>query len=146
MENKPNPTIEDLLILIGDMVKNFSEHQGPIKMTPEILADIDKLEAAASIFKEDTEELFKILNINTKELKIDLLESSEIKTEDKQLIKRAEDIENDARVIKLALSKMQKKGRQSKSQAEDQESTKKQMKERRKLFKTIGGDQKWIPL
>lgn len=146
MEDKPKSTIEDLLVLIDQMLKAFSEHKGPIKMTPDIIADIDKLEAAVAIFQEDSNELLKLLDINPQELKTSILESVAIRSSDKQLIKRAEDIEREARVIKFALSKMRTKGLKNKRQSEQQDNAKKQIKQRRKLFKTIGGDQKWIPL
>jgi signal transduction protein with GAF and PtsI domain len=144
MENKPEPSLEDLLEQINETLQVLQNHKGPIKMTPDLVADIEKLETAVTNFKEDSQELFEIFDIDIKELQQEILESDSVRSSDKQLIKRAKDIETEARVMKLALAKGIENRR--KSPKDKQMGDKRQMKERRKLFKTIGGDQKWIPL
>jgi hypothetical protein len=145
MENKPEPTLENLLEQINETLQIIQNHKGPIKMTPDLVADIDKLETAVKDFKEDSQELFNMFDIDIKNLKQEVLESTQVRSSDKQLIKRAEDVEKEARVMKLALAKGREKRRKNKPESE-KNVDKRQMKERRKLFKSIGGDQKWIPL
>lgn len=144
MENKPESTLQNLLEQIDATFQIIQNHKGPIKMTPDLVADIEKLESAVKNFKEDNQELFEILDIDIKELQQEVLESSDVRSSDKQLIKHAKDIETEARVMKLALTKS--KNKRGKSPKEKQDSEKRLIKERRKLFKTIGGDQKWLPL
>jgi hypothetical protein len=144
MENKTEHTLQDLLEQINETLQVIQNHKGPIKMTPDLIADVEKLEVAVTHFKEDSQELFEIFDIDIKELQQEILESDTARSSDKQLIKRAKDIETEARVMKLALAQSKEKKR--KTPKEQQASDKRQMKERRKLFKTIGGDQKWIPL
>lgn len=144
MENQPEPTLQNLLEQVNETLQVIQNHKGPIKLTPDLLADVEKLENAVTNFKEDSQELFEIFDIDIKELQQEILDSDTARSSDKQLIKRAKDIETEARVMKLALTQGKQKRR--KSPKEKQDIDKRQMKERRKLFKTIGGDQKWIPL
>jgi hypothetical protein len=62
-------------------------------------------------------------------------------------MKHAEDIEKNAQVMKLALTQNRGRKRQGRqTQSKDQTEDKQQIRARRKLFKSIGGDQKWKPL
>jgi signal transduction protein with GAF and PtsI domain len=141
MENKPEPTLENLLEQINKTLEIIQNHQDPINLSPELLKDIDKLETAVAQFKEDSQELFQLLDIDIEDWKEELLESHQVRSSDKQLIKRAEDIEKEARVMKLALARNRERGNKKTQRDAD-----KQIKERRKLFKPMGGDKKWIPL
>jgi hypothetical protein len=147
MEKKPI-SLEDLLSQINETMQIIQNHKGPINITPELLADIDKLEAATGDFKETSQALFNLLDINSESYKKEVLESSATRSSDKQLIKRAEDIAREARVMKLALSKSieRGKGRKRERLLSKNGDKQQQMKERRKLFKPLGGDQKWLPL
>jgi hypothetical protein len=141
---KPKPDIEDLLSSINEILDAIQKHKGPIKLTPDLISDIDKLEGMVKDFKECSEELFDMCDIDIESLKKEVIESPNIRSGDKQLIKRSEDIERDARVFKLALSKAKSKGRGKTSKGK--ENDKRKIKERRKLFKQIGGDKTWLPL
>lgn len=144
MENKPQATLQDLLEQIDATLQVIQNHKGPINMTPDLVANLEKLETAVAHFKEDNQELFDLFNIDIKELQKEILESNTARTSDKQLIQRAKDIETEARVMKLALAKGKEERR--KNPKDTKASEKRLIKERKKLFKTIGGDQKWIPL
>lgn len=143
MESKPKPTLEDLFSVINETLEIIQNHKGPIHLTPELLADIDKLGALVADFKENNQLLFEILDIDIESAKKEILESPNIRSSDKQLIQRSKDIEREARVLKLALSKAKSKERGKDRQS--QGGTKEQ-KERRKLFKPLGGDKNWLPL
>lgn len=145
MENKSvPPTLQDLFEQIEKTIQLIQNHKGPIKMTPDLVADIEKLEKVVQNFAEDNQELFKVLDIDIEKFQEEILESNHVRSSDKQLIKHAKDIETEARVMKLALTKGRERRR--KNPKDKQENNKRSIKERRKLFKTIGGDQKWIPL
>ena len=146
MKNKPKHTLEDLFSTINETLEIIQNHKGPINMTPELLGDIDKLEAVVADFKENNQILFETLDIDIQNAKKEVLESTNIRSSDKQLIKRSEDIEKEARVIKHALSKAKSKIRGKHSQNLSSSGENKQKKERRKLFKPLGGDKTWIPL
>lgn len=135
-------TLEDLMVEIQKAMEIIQNQKNPIKITPELLADINKLEKAVNQFKEDTQDLFDLFDVDIQNMQSEILESADVRTDDKQLIKRAKDIEIEARVMKLALTK----ARGNKKNQSTDSSEKQQMKERRKLFKSIGGDKKWIPL
>jgi hypothetical protein len=147
MKNKDKPTIEDLLAQIDETLKVIQNHKGPIHLSPDLLADIDKLESKVSDFKETSQPLFDLLEIDVPTQKKEILESSEVRSSDKQVLKHAEDIEKNARAMKLALTRSRgKKARGQHTQSKDQIENKEQIRARRKLFKSIGGDQKWKPL
>lgn len=143
MENKREPTLEDLLSTINETLAAIQNHKGPINLTPELLADITQLEAAVTDFKETSDELFELFDVDIQSLKQEILESPTVRSGEKQLIKQAEDIERDARVLKLALSKSKGRGKDRNKQSD---AGKQELKERRKLFKPLGGDKKWLPL
>lgn len=142
MDKEKETTMEDVLEAIQqtlDVIKNRKE---PIKMTPELLADIEKLKQAVQSFQEDTDEIFDLLEIDVKQMETE--GSSKLRSEEKQLIARAHDIEEEACMIQLALAKAH--SQKGKKESSGQTSGKQQTKERRKLFKSTGGDKKWLPL
>ena len=51
MESKPKPTLEDLFSVINETLEIIQNHKGPIHLTPELLADIDKLGALLQILR-----------------------------------------------------------------------------------------------
>ncbi len=146
MEKKPD-SLEDLLVQIRKTMEILQNHEGSIQITPDLLTDIEKLEAATTDFKETSQELFDLLDIDSEGYKKEVLESTTTRSSDKQLIRRAEDIAQEARVMKLALSKAIERGRGTRREKlPSQKGDKQQIKERRKLFKSLGGDKNWLPL
>jgi|GEM_PF-4316310 len=143
MENQSRPTLEDLLSTMDETLKAIQTHKGPIHVTPELLADIGKLEVAVRDFKEANQLFFELFDIDIHSLKKEVLESPNTRSSDKQLIKRSEDIEREGRVTQLALSKAKSKRR---AKGTSSSAEKQQQKERRKLFKSLGGNTTWLPL
>lgn len=147
MENKPS--IDKLIMQIGEMVEMMQNYKEPISpdKTPLILAELDRLEQAVNVIEEHQQDAFKEANIDIEKLIQESLESP-VSSKNQQQLKRAKEIEVDIRAFQLALSQAmeRKKGRKKVKQTPTDSATKQQMKERRKLFKSIGGDKNWIPL
>ncbi len=73
------------------------------------------------------------------------LDSSTIDEKDKEWLLRAKKLEDETRLLELAFAKAKEKGKKEK-RGKTSSGGKQQIRERRKLFKTLGGDKKWIPL
>lgn len=144
MEKKP-AGVEDLLNAIQETVDTIQNKKGPIKITPELLADIETLKKAVSDLKKNTRELLDILEVNVRDVQKEILESPKLKTNEKQLIKHTDDLKKRMLAIKIAIAQASKSDNKLEN-IENQVVDKKQLKQRRKLFKSIGGNKKWIPL
>lgn len=131
MGKKNTPTLQNLLLQINETIKVIKNHKGPIEMTPDLKDDIKKLESIITQFKAKNEELINLFTDSTS-------------TSESPAKMSEETIE--AQIIKLALSKRGKKKSEKISGDKQIDYEKQRKKERRKMFKTIGGDQKWIPL
>lgn len=146
MKKKPI-SLEELLVQIHETMQLIQNPSGVMNITPELLADIDKFEAAIANLTDNSQALFDLAGIDSESYKKEILESPQVRSSDKQLIKRAEDTAQEAYVMKLALSKSIARGKERKKRETlHSKHGDKQMKERRKLFKPLGGDQKWLPL
>ncbi len=139
--------IEVLLMQANDILRYFHDHKGSIaeNMTPKLLEDLDKLEQAFAQFKELNEKVFKESNIDVERLKAEAMRSPNYSQKDKKLFQRAKEIEREARNMQLSLSKAMERGKRENAGA-SKDPLKRKIKERRKLFKPLGGDKKWIPL
>lgn len=134
MDESNRKIMDQLLNDISEMIKQIETFKGPV--TP--LKNPDKIKDEVEIigkFMEAIEGFY------------DGAKSTDepIDPENKQLLLKAQGIEQEAKILQQAYSKaLSKKNRSKKSKKKEPESE--QMKERKKLFKTIGGDKKWIPL
>lgn len=145
MDENPEPRFEDLLEQLHKTLKDIQNFKGP--HSKELASDIEKLESAVGIFKKESQELIDTLDIDMESLKHKVLDSSDVRSDEKQFIKQTGDIEKEARVLKSALAEAkEKRGDKRGNRTSSQNAERDQMKERKKLFKTIGGDKKWIPL
>jgi hypothetical protein len=143
---KNNPKIEELLDALQQILTFIQGSKEPIKITPELLANMKNLEKTTHDFQEATQKLFNLVETNFPGLNKQTLASPEIRSSDKQLIQRAHDIQKEAYILKFALLKARRKGTSKKHSLASQNPNKQQIRERRKLFKTIGGDKNWLPL
>jgi hypothetical protein len=146
MEKKPS--LDQLLVEMSEILKIIQNQEGPISqnLTPEVVVNLEILESAIPIFSQYQQETFKEANIDIEHLVKDTLESSNTDPRTRQLLKRAKDIEKDARILQLAYSKAIERGKGRKQVKRSTDTNKQQLKERRKLFKPLGGDKNWIPL
>ncbi len=147
MENKPKASIENLLTTIEDILDGFENRKEPIQLTPELLIDIDKVENFVKVFQENTQEIFSSLNIDITDPK--KMIPSQSQSNIKQTLNRLKNLKVQAYAIKLAISKTNDKitkYQKGKGLPQNSQVDKQQIKERRKLFKSIGGDKQWLPL
>lgn len=149
-KNKP-PSMEQMLNEMAEMMKKIEIYKGPLPTTPEalgpIVGDIEMLKHFMDAIED-----FVIAPI---EAKVDLdaltqetLENPKISTNHKQVIKQSLEVDQEAKILKAAFKKVMDKNKsRSKSKEGGKDAASQQLiKERRKLFKTIGGDKKWIPM
>ena len=144
MDAKPKVSLEDLVSEVNKVLHVIQNHKGPLP--PEVLADFKRLKGLLDNFHEDIEDLIKLGDIDINKLKEAIINSPDVKSNDKQLIKQSIDLEKEARVIELALSKAMENNNEPKTKTPSGNKKKQQIKERKKLFKTIGGDKNWIPM
>ncbi len=145
MENKNR--IDLLLFQVAEIIQVIQNHKGPIaeNISPSLLEDIEKLEKTFAQFNELSEKSFKESHIDIEQLRTETVRSTNTSAKDKQLLQRAKNIERDARKLQLSLSKAMERGKRQ-GATTHQDPLKRKIKERRKLFKPLGGDRNWIPL
>lgn len=146
MDNKPSMNTDQLLRQIGEILEMIQNPKGPISqnITPEVLANLTELEAGVQFINQLNE--WTVESVGPENLKKNI-EESIADSKEKQLIERADNIVKDARTLQLVLSKAIHRGKRRKKEKRSPEANSKQaIKERRKLFKSLGGDSKWIPL
>lgn len=134
--------LDTLLVCIADLIQVIQEHKGSISenLTPEVYQELERLEKAIELFDETNRQEFKVANINIEALRDKTTHSSHVSPKDKALLERAKQIERDAKQLKLQFSlAIERVNPQRDAQ-------RKQIKERRKKFKTLGNEKGWIPL
>lgn len=148
MESSDQLKMEHLLKELTELIDMIIHHEGPInlnpsnkileelKMTGEIIGTINDFLEASQPSLADVDSLIKTQ-----------LESPEISNPEKQLLLHSLEVEQEAKILQSSFASSMKKGKKRKSGKSGQsDANRKEMKERRKLFKTIGGDKKWIPM
>lgn len=147
MEKKPS--FDHLLPQIAEIMDMIKHRKGPISqnITPAVLAQLDWIETIVQSIYRVLGETLKENNIEIDHINEKLIEDPNMSPKQKQSLQRACDIDRDARVFQIALTRAeeQKKG-ERKKRKHHTKGDKEQMKERRKLFKPLGGDKTWIPL
>lgn len=136
-------SIEQLLEQIKEILTALENipNTEPKELPPEVMVQLDIMESAVPIIKAHWESMYKEANIDMDAITNNLAESPDTEPRTKRIIEKAKEIERDAKLLQLANSAAIKraKGKRKKKQSQ-------QMKERRKLFKPLGGDDTWIPL
>ena len=150
MENSNQLKMERLLAEISELIDMIVNHKGPIiplKNPKEVSEEIEKARVimdAINDFLDDSHQSSDDMETLAKRK----LESSEVSNNEKQLLRHSLEVGQEAKVLQSAFALSLKRRKKSKLNKMDDQSTanKKQIKERRKLFKTIGGDKNWIPM
>jgi hypothetical protein len=146
-ESEKNP-FEDLFSQIGDLLSQIQNNQTPLTgdVPPEVMKEVDRLEKQIGLFCEMTEKVIQDSGIDIHQLQQEARNSSNIKAKDKRILERAKQIELDAKNIHFRLSAALNRDKGKKTPSSGESDRKKQIKERRKKYKSIGGDRGWIPL
>lgn len=141
-----NKKIEDVLEAIHKFMQNVQNFKEPIKMTPEILKQMQDLKKFIHSFSEYFDELSEVFGINIDNLEKEVEISSKDHFKSRQLIQRTKDNEKEALATIIGLTKAKNRRKIQQTGKKGNLPNVKEQKERRKLFKSIGGDKKWIPL
>lgn len=140
MEEKKS--IDQLIMEAGDLLKIIQEKREHMELNPEILKKVEGFKKVAQWIKEKNERIFNQSEINIDALTEKTLLSEKIEEKTKQSIKQSKQIQEDGKKILGETSKKIKE----KTNEEEMSSAHQKKKERRKLFKSLGGNSKWIPL
>lgn len=144
MENRSENIWQELLEQVQMTHEAIKTCRSPLKLPPELQTDIQNLRKAAGLLKENIQDIFKEMDIDAVALQKEVLESDDARMSDKQMIIQAMDLQKESEVFKAALDS-KKKGSKKNTESKNK-GDKRLIKERKKMFKTIGGDQKWIPM
>lgn len=143
---KDQPNFEDLLKSIQDVLKGIQNKTTPLDVTPELLLQIENLKNGVRFFKENIHMVCKELDVDIEKAKEEYMKSPALKSYEKQLMRHSKDLENEAFIIGLGLKAAAEEAPLSKDDTSQKSKNRKKVQERRKLYKSIGGDSKWIPL
>ena len=138
------PSLDHLLTDIHqtlEMIANSKPNEK--KLDPVTLYELEIAETFIKTVAEIQKETIQKADIDVNQLTQELVESPTADPKDKQFIRNIKEIEKEAKVIYSAICHSLKKNKKEKVSPT---TSKQQMRERRKLFKSIGGDKKWIPL
>lgn len=109
MENRSENTWHDLLEEVQKTHEAIKTCRSPLKMSPELQADIQNFRKATGQLKEDIEDIFKEMDIDTVALQKEILESDDVRMSDKQMIIQAMDLQRESEVFKAALESKKKR-------------------------------------
>lgn len=137
--------IQRLLKQITEIIELIQQKAGNLsgKIAPEAIPDFNKLKESVALFKAANQKGFRDANIDIGALKNGIQESEVVSEADKLLL---EDVNKVQKNLTQVRSLLEKKEKQNAEALESNKEHKQKMKERRKSFKSIGGDKKWIPL
>jgi hypothetical protein len=142
-----NP-VEYLLGYIGELLKLIPQHQGPISqnVSPEILNELERLELAMAQFEELNKQTFKNADIDIENLKAETINSDKIVPKQKQLLKKSQEIQREAKQLQAQYAQVIEKSKVKSQASRERDPLKKEMKDRKKKYKPLGGDKNWIPI
>lgn len=129
-----------LLNQVGDLLQKIQNHDKPIgDISPEFIKQLEILEKTFKQYEELNDKTQKEANIDIEALRLEFYRSPSIHSKDKKLIDKLKTIEKDARQLQAVVAKSL--GSQAVLSKKD-----KIIKERRRKFKSMGGEKGWIRL
>lgn len=140
--NKSNQkAMEQILTQIDEILKLIETHQGPINPIP----DAPFVKAEAEVYEKFIGHMAELCDSMQPP---ETSEPPQMDADTKQLLLKAKALENEAKAFEKAFVQAREKNKRTgkSKKGEKDAAGDQQKKERRKLFKTIGGDKKWIPL
>lgn len=156
-----NRSLDYLLMQVGEIISTIQNSKGKVDVTNEwVEKDLEYIENTIRTLIQYYKENLQKANVTPEQLTQEALESPNTTPREKNLLQRTQEIEEDAILIQSAIAKgleRQKERKKSKPSTtkeaakgkgnkEEIAKHKKEMKERRKLFKSIGGDKNWKPV
>lgn len=143
--NDSNHLFDQLLEMIADMLEQI--HKGKLKSDADlplgIENDLDVLEKNVALFCQINENIVAQENLKPKEMeKIIQQPNDTLSVRQRRLLEKVEKLKTDAESYKNTISKRKKEIQDEKKTSGKQSFGQK----RKKKFKSVGGDQNWIPL
>lgn len=142
-----------LLEQIAALLKLAQDHAGTeITKEPDpiIQTRLETLREMVENFKQITLSGLADAGVNPSEASKKMLENPhQLKNQDQKIIKRTLQLGFDALIMKSALQSASAMGKLSKDfrkELSNKKASKKTVKNRKKKFKRMGGDSKWVPL
>lgn len=148
MSEKEKPSMEKILREIAEMMEKIENYKGsltPLESPGLVAANLDVLKSMMATFDEMVIEPLEKKH-DMEALTKETLESPTVNSNYKQLVKQSLEVGQEAKILNDAFKMAIAKNKSRRKGKKGEESGNQQMKERRKLFKTIGGDKKWIPM
>lgn len=147
MEKSNQEAMNHLLTEINDMLEMIETYTGPVKPLENPSINKHEIEMIGK-FVEGLNDFCESLSQGEEmeTLKRKKAESPSVDANEKQFFLRAQEIEKRAEMLQKTFSKSLAKMRRKKRTKKGEKGLSLEQKNRRKLFKTIGGDKKWIPL
>jgi hypothetical protein len=154
-------SLDRLLMEIGEILTLIQKSKGRVHHVDEwVEKNLDYIEYTIRTLIQYNKENLQKANVTPEQLTQEALASPNTSPREKQLLQRAQEIEEDAILIQSAIAKGLENKRERKKvkpsttkefakgqeAKEERDKNKKQIKERRKLFKSIGGDKNWKPV
>jgi reverse gyrase len=139
MKNKQsNQRFDEALMQVNELLNRMEE--GQTKFNSEFKETISNLKEAFEIASETTDQALKYAGIDANQVTSAPLTVQELKR-----LEKAKKIKKEAELLQMACNEVKNKRKKAGVSASSQEK-KSQKRERRKLFKSLGADDTWIPL
>lgn len=140
-----------LLEQLASLLKFAQDNAGKeLKVDEDIVKRLEMIQGMVDQFAESTLNILEQENIKPEDVARTIAEKSDqLKKEDQKLLKKSMQLGFDALLMKNALMTAKAMGEYSKAftqELSEKKVSKKKIKERRKKFKRMGGDSKWVPL
>jgi hypothetical protein len=148
MDDQNQKAMDRLLMEIAEMIEMIQNHRGPLKpdvSLNEIKMNLNFIKKSIAVFQDVQNESIQTSQLDPDDVIKKKMKSPKTPPEEKQFHQKAREIALNAKALQLTYAKVIKEGKRKKRTKPDEKQAQ-QMRERRKLFKTIGGDKKWIPL
>ena len=144
---KEKSIIESLVNQIGDMLQIIQNHDRPIAphITPEVIAKLEFLERQMSQFKQAQENSFREAGVDIQQLRTKTFGSKLISPRFLQVLERAQHMEREAKEMQKVYLQLLEEA-QNKALSKHSKDSLQALKERRKRYKPMGGDKKWMPI
>jgi hypothetical protein len=136
-----------LLLQIADLMEKIQNHRSAItsNINPDILETLDGLEEAVAFLQKMNRGSHEVTRTDPDKLKEELYDSPTVSQSNKEALQQADVIAKDGRRLQIALAKTMKK-KSGKKMNKSGANAKGIVKERKKMFKPLGGDTNWIPM
>ena len=140
MKKSPNQKLLDTILAeLAETLQMIENHQGPVKPFEDIVIAKGEVEMYQRFVQTMDEFCDTMQPPENAEQQMD--------PEKQQFLQKAREVEAESQMFQTSFAREVEKNKRKKSKKGGKDATRAaEMRERKKLYKTIGGDKKWIPL